>query len=203
MGWAAGQRMAGVGQHRWQRRCGVGLLPVHAGQGLAGAGYPFLLRASEWVRAHREETTLEDVPGMPIGARPIRRMLTGSKCRRGTEPELKPGEKTYWYGLLPWSYGDSGLPEGHSYSHNFLAAYGVRVSAEAARVLGKTDDAAWLDKEYAAYTAAIRESVERSVKLEKTAMPYLPAQPTRPDAAYSQTFLAIWPTGLYSLTIRW
>jgi hypothetical protein len=74
----------------------------------------------------------------------------------------------------------------------------MRVSAEAARVLGKTDDAAWLDKEYANYTAAIRESVDRSVRLEKTALPYLPAQPTRPEAAYSQTFLAIWPTGLYS-----
>jgi hypothetical protein len=34
--------------------------------------------------------------------------------------------------------------------------------------------------------------------LEKGAVPYLPAQPTRPEAAYSQTFLAIWPTGLYS-----
>jgi hypothetical protein len=160
--------------------------------------YPFLLRSSEWVRDHREETTYEDVAGVPVGARPIRRMLTGSKCRAEIVPELKPGEKTYWYGLLPWSYGDSGLPEGHSYSHNFLAAYGVRVSAEAARVLGKTEDAAWLDKEYGEYTAAIRESVERSVKLEKTAVPYLPAQPTRPEAAYSQTFLAIWPTGLYS-----
>jgi hypothetical protein len=160
--------------------------------------YPYLLRSSEWVRAHREETTLENVDGIPIGARPIRRMLTGAKCRAEPDPELKPGEKTYWYGLLPWSYGDSGLPEGHSYSHNFLAAYGVRVSAEAARVLGKTDDAAWLDKEYESYTSAIRNSVERSVRLEKTALPYLPAQPTRPDAAYSQTFLAIWPTGLYS-----
>jgi hypothetical protein len=160
--------------------------------------YPYLLRSSEWVRAHREETTLENIAGTPVGARPIRRMLTGSKCRPEPEPALKPGEKTYWYGLLPWSYGDSGLPEGHSYSHNFLAAYGVRVSSEAARVLGKTDDAAWLDKEYADFTAAIRESVERSVKLEETAAPYLPAQPTRPDAAYSQTFLAIWPTGIYS-----
>jgi len=160
--------------------------------------YPYLLRSSEWIRAHREETTVENVAGIPIGARPIRRMLTGSKCRPEPEPELQPGEKTYWYGLLPWSYGDSGLPEGHSYSHNFLAAYGVRVSAEAARVLGKMDDAAWLDKEYSAFTAAIRESVERSVRLEKTPVPYLPAQPTRPDAAYSQTFLAIWPTGLYS-----
>jgi len=160
--------------------------------------YPFLLRSSEWVRDHREETTYENVAGVPVGARPIRRMLTGSKCRPEPEPPLAAGEKTYWYGLLPWSYGDSGLPEGHSYSHNFLAAYGVHVSAEAARVLGKTDDAAWLNKEYAQYSAAIRDSVERSVKLEKAGAPYLPAQPTRPDAAYSQTFLAIWPTGLYS-----
>ena len=162
------------------------------------AAYPFLLRSSEWVVEHREETTLENVAGVPAGARPIRRMLTGAKCRPEIEPELKPGEKTYWYGLLPWSYGDSGLPEGHSYSHNFLAAYGVRVSAEAARTLGKTEDAAWLEKEYSGYTAAIRESIERSIKLEKTGAPYLPAQPTRPDAAYSQTFLGIWPTGLYS-----
>ena len=160
--------------------------------------YPFLLRSSEWVRDHREETTYEDVAGVPAGARPIRRMITGSKCRAEPEPPLAPGEKTYWYGLLPWSYGDSGIPEGHAYSHNFLAAYGVRVSAEAARVLGKTDDAAWLDKEYGEYTAAIRESVERAVGLEKITPHYLPAQPTRPDAAYSQTFLGIWPTGLYS-----
>ena len=160
--------------------------------------YPFLLRSSEWVRDHREETRYENVAGIPVAARPIRRMITGSKCRAEIEPPLKPGEKTYWYGLLPYSYGDSGLPEGHSYSHNFLAAYGIRVSAEAARVLGKTEDAAWLEKEYGSYTAAIRASVDRSVELEKTAVKYLPAQPTRPEAAYSQTFLAIWPTGLYS-----
>ena len=160
--------------------------------------YPFLLRSSEWVRDHRQETEYEDVAGVPLGARPIHRMITGSKCRPEPIPELKPGEKTYWYGLLPWSYGDSGLPEGHSYSHNFLSAFGIRVTAEAAKVLGKTEDAAWLEKEYSTYTAAIRDSVDRSVKLEKTAAPYLPAQPTRPDAAYSQTFLAIWPTGLYS-----
>src|ERR1700723_1066363 len=113
--------------------------------------YPFLLRASEWIRDHREETTLEDVKDVPAGARPIKRMLTGSKCRTEPEPALKPGEKTYWYGLLPWSYGDSGLPEGHSYSHNFLAAYEEAVTSEAAKTLGHSDDAAWLDKEYAAY----------------------------------------------------
>ena len=159
--------------------------------------YPYLLRSAEWVRDHREETHYEDVKDIPVGARPIRRMITGSKCRPEPVPELAPGEKAHWYGLLPWSYGDSGIPEGHAYSHNFLSAFGVRVTAEAAKALGKTEDAVWLGQEYADYTAAIRDSVDRSVKLEKTAAPYLPAQPTRPDAAYSQTFLAVWPTGLY------
>ena len=160
--------------------------------------YPFLLRASEWIRDHREETTLEDVKGLPAGAVPIKRMLTGSKCRPEPTPELKPGEKTYWYGLLPWSYGDSGLPEGHSYSHNFLAAYAEKVTSEAAKTLGHTEDVGWLEKEYSAYTADIRESVRRSVALETIAPHYLPAMPTYPEGAYSQTFLAVYPTQLYS-----
>jgi hypothetical protein len=159
--------------------------------------YPYLLRASEWIRDHREETTLEGVKDVPAGARPVKRMIA-SKCRPEPEPNLKPGEKTYWYGLLPWSYGDSGLPEGHSYSHNFLAAYAEKVTGEAARTLGHAEDAAWLDKEYAAYTADIRESVRRAVRLEKAEPAYLPAMPTYPAGAYSQTFLAVYPTQLYA-----
>jgi hypothetical protein len=111
---------------------------------------------------------------------------------------LKAGEKTYWYGLLPWSYGDSGLPEGHSYSHNFLAAYAEKVTSEAAKALGHAEDAAWLDREYAAYTADIRDSVRRAVTLEKTKPAYLPAMPTDPEGAYSQTFLAVYPTQIYA-----
>ena len=98
--------------------------------------YPYLLRASVWIREHREETTLEGVKDVPAGARPVKRLIS-SKCRPEPEPQLKPGEKTYWYGLLPWSYGDSGLPEGHSYSHNFLAAYAEKVTGEAAEDLGE------------------------------------------------------------------
>ena len=159
--------------------------------------YPYLIRAAEWIRDHREETTLEGMKDVPTGARPVKRMIA-SKCKPEPEPELKPGEKAYWYGLLPWSYGDSGLPEGHSYSHNFLAAYAEKVTGEAARTLGHGDDAAWLDKEYAAYVMAIRESVQRAVKLEKTEPAYLPAMPTYPEGAYSQSFLAVYPTHLYA-----
>ena len=160
--------------------------------------YPLLVRASEWIRDHREETTLEGVHGLPTGAVPIRRMLTGAKCKPEPEPALKPGEKAYWYGLLPWSYGDSGLPEGHSYSHNFLAAYAEQVAGLAANVLGHPADAAWLNEEYSAYVADIRDSIARSVTLEKITPAYLPAMPTYPEGAYSQTFLAVYPTGIYS-----
>jgi hypothetical protein len=161
------------------------------------AVYPFMLRASEWIRDHREESTLEGVSGVPEGAQPIRRMIP-SHCRPEPDPPLQPDEKPYWSGLLPWSYGDSGLPEGHSFSHNFLAAYAERVTEEAAQTLGHASDAAWLGKEYDAYTAAIHESVRRAVTLEKEAPPYLPAMSTYPEGAYSQTFLAVYPTQLYS-----
>jgi hypothetical protein len=159
--------------------------------------YPDLLRASEWIRDHREESTLEGVEGIPLGARPIHRMIP-SHCRPEPNPPLQPGEKTYWYGLLPWSYGDSGLPEGHSFSHNFLADYAVKVTGEAANVLGRANDAAWLDREYSDYTATIRDDVRRAVTLETITPSYLPAMPTYPQGAYSQTFLAVYPTGLYA-----
>jgi hypothetical protein len=159
--------------------------------------YPYLLRSAEWIRDHREESTLEGVDSIPLGARPIHRMIP-SHCRTEPNPPLQPGEKPYWSGLLPWSYGDSGLPEGHSFSHNFLAAYAEQVTSKAATVLGHTNDAAWLDREYSDYSAAIHESIRRAVTLETIAPAYLPAMPTYPEGAYSQSFSAVYPTGLYA-----
>jgi hypothetical protein len=159
--------------------------------------YPYLISSAAWIRDHREESTVEGAEDIPLGARPIKRMLP-SHCRTEPAPLLKPGEKTYWYGLLPWSYGDSGLPEGHSFSHNFLADYSLKIASQAAQLLGHPNDAAWLDREYEAYTTAIREDVRRAVTLETISPYYLPAMPTYPEGAYSQSFLAVYPTGLYA-----
>ncbi|MGD1062310.1 MAG: hypothetical protein ABR860_03540 [Terracidiphilus sp.] len=159
--------------------------------------YRDLLQSAGWIRDHREESTVEGVESVPAGAQPIHRQLP-FRCQTEPDPPLKPGEKTYWYGLLPWSYGDSGLPEGHSFSHNFLADYALHITSEAATVLGHSNDATWLDREYAAFTAAIREDVNRAVTLETITPSYLPAMPTYPQGAYSQTFLAVYPTGLYA-----
>ncbi len=159
--------------------------------------YPYLLRASEWIRFHREESTLEGVSGIPTGARPIHRMIP-SRCRPEPNPPLAPGEKPFWYGLLPWSYGDSGIPQGHSFAQNFMAAYAVHVTDEAAKVLGHKSDETWLGQEYSSYVRAIRSDVDRALAFETTKPPYLPAMPTYPQAAYSQTFLAVYPTHIYS-----
>ena len=159
--------------------------------------YPYLLRSAEWIRDHREESPLEGIDSTPLGARPIHRMIP-SHCRAEPHPPLQPGEKPYWSGLLPWSYGDSGLPEGHSFSHNFLAAYAERITNEAATILDHTNDAAWLEREYCDYTSAIDESIRRAVTLETITPAYLPAMPTYPEGAYSQSFLAVYPTGFYA-----
>lgn len=190
-GWPAWDNMGGNAGAVWQY-----YLFSHDKQWLARA-YPDLLRVSEWIRYHREESTLVGVAGVPLGAEPIRRMIP-SRCRNEPNPPLAPGEKPYWFGLLPWSYGDSGIPQGHSFAHNFMAAYAVQVTADAAMVLGHPSDEAWLSREYNSYVAAIRQSVDRAVTLEKIKPPYLPAMPTYPEAAYSQSFLAVYPAHLYS-----
>jgi hypothetical protein len=157
--------------------------------------YPHLLAAARWIGYHREESDLEGA-GVPAGAKPVRRAIPWS-CKAETEPKLQPGEKPYWSGLLPWSYGDSGIPEGHAFPHNFFALYAVECARKAAVELGKQEDAAWLRSEYDSYRDAIMASLQRSLKLEQGTPAYLPAMPVAPEAAWSQSFVSVYPTELF------
>jgi hypothetical protein len=157
--------------------------------------YPHLLAAANWIRYHREESDLEEGE-VPAGSKPIRRAIPWS-CRTETSPKLAPSEKPYWAGLLPWSYGDSGIPEGHAYAHNFFALYAMECARKAALELGRSEDSAWLSEESANYRKAILASIERAVKLEQGTPPYLPAMPTYPQAAWSQSFVAVYPTEFF------
>jgi hypothetical protein len=157
--------------------------------------YPYLMAAARWIHYHREETELP--AQVPSFSKPVKPPL-GPPCVHVSNPPLKPGEKPYWWGLLPYGYGDSGLPDGYAYAHNFMPLYGVECARRAAVLLGHPRDASWLSKEYIDYRRDIMISIHRSVKLEKESLPYLPAMPTYPEAAYSQTFLAVFPTGIFS-----
>ncbi|MGH9445364.1 MAG: hypothetical protein ACRD3O_06535 [Terriglobia bacterium] len=157
--------------------------------------YPHLLALAQWIDYHREET--EAPADAPAGAEPVKRQIPWS-CKKETSPPLKPGEKPYWWGLLPWGYGDSGLPEGHNFPANVMCLYAIKCAERAAVELGHPADAARLSREYASYKQAILTSIHRSVQLEREGPPYLPAMPTDPEAAISQSFLAVYPTRLFS-----
>jgi len=77
------------------------------------------------------------------------------------------------------------------------------VTSEAAKLLGHPDDAAWLDREYAAYTADIRESVRKAVALEKTEPAYLPAMPTYPEGHIRRRFWRCIRRNFIHRAIRW
>jgi len=155
--------------------------------------YPHLAAAAEWINLHREESMVAQ--DAPEAARPIHRQIPWS-CTPETSPPLKPGEKPYWYGLLPWSYGDSGLPEGHPFPHNTWGLYAVKIAEQAARILGKLDDASRFASDYEDYENDYFSDMKRSIALEKDDAPYLPAMPTDPGAGVSQSLIAVYPTDL-------
>jgi GH15 family glucan-1,4-alpha-glucosidase len=95
-------------------------------------------------------------------------------------------------------YGDSGLPDDHAFSHNVMPLYALECARQAALELGQSGDAGWLANEYNDYKAAILTAIRRAVKLEKDGPPYLPAAPTYPEGAVSQTLLAVFPSRLIS-----
>jgi hypothetical protein len=162
--------------------------------------YPYLAAAANWVDLHRQETMVPD--GAPSASQPIQRQIPW-KCTTEISPQLKPGEKPYWWGLLPWSYGDSGLPEGHPYPHNTWGLYSIHIAEQAAHVLGNDEDAMQFAAKYSDYKQAYFDSMRRSIGLEKEDAPYLPATPTDPGAGVSQSLIAVYPTGLIDVNDLW
>lgn len=166
------------------------------------SSYPHLAEAADWINLHREESMVpEDAPQAAV---PIHRQIPWS-CTPETSPLLKPGEKPYWYGLLPWSYGDSGLPEGHPFPHNTWGLYAIKIAEMAAKDLGKPEDAARFTADYASYKQAYFTAMQRSIGLEAgdPDAPYLPAMPTEPGADVSQSLIAVYPTGLLTPDNPW
>jgi hypothetical protein len=164
------------------------------------SSYPHLAGAANWINLHREESMVPE--DAPQATKPIQRQIPW-KCSPEWAPPLKPGEKPYWWGLLPWSYGDSGLPEGHPFPHNTWGLYAIKIAEQAANDLGFKDDAARYAAEYSDYKQAYLTSMRRSIALEKEDAPYLPAMPTDPGAGVSQSLIAVYPTGLLSPDDLW
>jgi hypothetical protein len=90
------------------------------------------------------------------------------------------------------------LPEGHPFPHNTWGLYAIHIAEQAAKELGKPEDAARFAAQYADYKQAYLTAMRRSIALETEDAPYLPATPTDPGADVSQSLIAVYPTGLFS-----
>lgn len=164
------------------------------------SSYPHLAEAARWINLHREESMVPE--NAPAATKPIHRQIPWS-CTPETSPPLKLGEKPYWYGLLPWSYGDSGLPQGHPFPHNTWGLYTQEIAERAAEILDKPQDAREFAADYASYKNAYFTAMRRSIALEKDDAPYLPAMPTEPGADVSQSLIAVYPTRLLKPDNLW
>jgi hypothetical protein len=164
------------------------------------AAYPYLSRAAQWITLHREETELPS--DAPLADEPIQRPVPG-KCMDEPNPPLATGEKPYWFGLLPWGYGDSGLPSGHPFPHNVWALYAIQVAEKTAAELGKSDDARRFASQAADYRRDILNSMRQAIALENEDAPYLPAMPTYPEGGVSQSLIAVYPTGFLGADNEW
>ncbi|MEN6449538.1 MAG: hypothetical protein ABFC96_03520 [Thermoguttaceae bacterium] len=76
------------------------------------------------------------------------------------------------YGLMPRGFGDCGLDNagdayGVFFPHNIWSVYGDRCSSEAAEILGKTDDAAELQKIYETARRDLLTAIDRGAIKEK------------------------------------
>jgi hypothetical protein len=193
-GWPAWDAIGGEGGTVWDYYC------FSRDRAWLERAYPYLQAAARWIGYHREETELP--PDAPDGAKGIKRQLPWN-CKPEPNPPLNPGEKPFWWGLLPWGYGDSGLPQGHGFTHNVMSLYEIKCARQAALVLDKKHDADRLAREYRSFRTAILTSMRRAVSLEKEGSPYLPAMPTLPDGAISQSFVAVYPTQFLSPEHPW
>ena len=195
-GWPAWDNIGGNAASVWDY-----YLLTRDNEWLAGS-YPHLAAAADWINLHREESMVP--ANAPDATRPIHRQIPWS-CTPETSPPLKPGQRPYWYGLLPWSYGDSGLPEGHPFPHNTWGLYAIKIAENAANILGRPEDATRFAADYADYKQAYFVAMQRSIALEKgdPDAPYLPAMPTEPGADVSQSLIAVYPTKLLKPDNLW
>jgi hypothetical protein len=130
-----------------------------------------------------EQWLRQAYPAIRRGARWIADVRNQTKR---PEDEGKPH-----YGLLPQGSGEA-IIDGYVYYHNFWAVAGLKWAANAARALGETGDAEWMDREREDFARCLRSSVEgafRGVGAGRS----IPADPYHANARIWGDLAAVWP----------
>ncbi|MHB0858035.1 MAG: hypothetical protein ACYC5M_10765 [Anaerolineae bacterium] len=113
---------------------------------------------------------------------------------------LEDGERPLTYGLMPRGMGDCGLMDGDSYygvfiPHNILAVYADRTALEAARILGRSDDVAELERIYETGYNDLMHAMERGA-ITEDGFRWIPGVPGKTCGSRWGTLYALYPCAL-------
>ncbi len=130
--------------------------------------YPKLLAGVKWAARSREKSKVLDAEG--------KRPLT--------------------WGLVEPGFGDGGLPTAYVLGQDFWALYGLDLTIEAARRLGREDDLPFLEAERADFAACVRECAARSFLTLPDGRGYIPPIPgDREHTSQWGNLAALYPSG--------
>lgn len=103
-------------------------------------------------------------------------------------------------GLMPRGMGDGGLMRGDDhfgvfYPHNFLAVLADRLAAEAAEILGRSNEAAELGRNYDSALAAVRKSLEQGA-IREDGWSWIPGSAGNRDGSRWGALYSLFPAGI-------
>ncbi len=133
-----------------------------------------------------------------------RQMLAASRWQdkmRERTRVLENGQKPLTYGLMPVGMGDGGLKNGDSnygifYTHNIWATYADSLAWSAARLLGRTQEAAELKDIYLRAKADLMTAMERGAIVDPDGTRWLSGLPGKVSGSCWGLLNSINPTGL-------
>lgn len=132
------------------------------------------------------------------------RMLANSRWqelqRQSTRIENSDGNRPLTYGLMPRGMGDAGLKDdddlyGVFIPHNIWAVYADKVALEAAKILGKTEDAQELKHNYETAREDLLSALDRGA-IAQDGYRWIPAVPGKTSGSRWGALNALTPTGL-------
>jgi hypothetical protein len=128
------------------------------------------------------------------------RMAASSRWQESKRRETRASGVSAERGLMPRGMGDCGLMNGTDffgvfYSHNILAIFADRLSAEAAEILGKPADAAELRTIYEAALRDLRASLKDGA-IQEEGYRWIPNSPGNRGGSRWGVLYALFPAGL-------
>jgi hypothetical protein len=128
------------------------------------------------------------------------RMRASSRWQETMRAKTRKSKDDLTYGLMPRGMGDCGLKDGDDLygvfiPHNIWAVYADKMSVEAARILGKTDDLTELELIYMTALGDLIRAMDRGA-IQEDGYRWIPGVPGKTSGSRWGVLNALFPTEL-------